>query len=52
MAKKIYNNYDDTLLGQYIRAIENPDSVNKESTLFHRPLITEGQFPCEPYVRR
>ena len=26
MAKK-HNNYDDTLVGEYIRQIENPDSV-------------------------
>lgn len=27
MAKKSYNNYDDTLFGQYIRQIENADSA-------------------------
>ena len=27
MRKKIYNNYDDTLFGQYFRQLENPDIV-------------------------
>lgn len=27
MTKKQYNDYDDTLFGRYIRAIENPDSL-------------------------
>lgn len=27
MGKKTYTNYDDTLFGQYIRQLENPDSI-------------------------
>lgn len=32
MAKKIYNNYDDTLFGQYIRQLENADSAGWDAS--------------------